>query len=120
MKDARHKRPYPEGDRKEMTPEWKQLVLDKLAENKLAGITPGNKSELAKKIGADKSNFTAFFREETTSSKLVVPICAALGIEPPLQLPQRRDALELLVAKLSDEQRGPLLAIVENLLLLKK
>lgn len=78
MADARHKRKYPPGERKQMTPAWKKAVIDRLEELKM------DKAELARLIGADKSIMTKLLTTQHASA-LVPSICAVLKLDPPMQ-----------------------------------
>ena len=76
--DARHKRPYFEGEKKQATPAWKRRALERMHQ---LGITM---AELARRIGADKSGLKRFLETKQVSSKYVDAICEVLGIDLPL------------------------------------
>jgi hypothetical protein len=104
MGDTRHKRKYPEGERKQMTPAWKQRVRDRLAENKRNNIYPRDQVELAAAIGAaDKSAVTKML--QATASKYVPIVCRVLQIGTPLQERKEPDALDEFVEGLAQEKR---------------
>ncbi len=113
MGDPRHKRPYPEGDRTEMTPEWKQLVKDTLAANKLAGAGIQDQAELADAIGVTKSAITKMFKAH--ASKLVRPISVALCIPMPSEAAEGASEWARM-RELPPKERGKLLAIIRNFL----
>ena len=105
MGNARHKRKYPEGQRIQMTPAWKQRVRDRLSENKRNGIEPMDQVQLAAAIGGvDKSAVTKMLNPKTTSSKLVPEVCRVLQIAAPLDERKERDALDEETALLVDQQ----------------
>ena len=96
MGDQRHPKPYVKGVRKQMTPVWKQTVIDRLADNKEKKLEPSDLAALARAIDADKSGIYKTFQLERldsdppdwkpqTSSAYVDAICQLLEIDPPLQ-----------------------------------
>ena len=104
MGDARHKNKRDHGDRREMTPEWKQIVRDRLVGNRQTGTYPRNQVELAEAVGAsDKSAITKMFA--ATSSAFVPAVCRVLKIPLPLENRIAPDEIERFVAKLAGEER---------------
>ena len=102
------KRRYPRGDAREMTPEWKAKVREKLEGR-------GAAAELARQLGVDKSLIGRMLSERQQTSKLVDRICELLQIEPPLQPVtdgDKHDELDELVEGLTEEQRHRALQIL--------
>jgi hypothetical protein len=76
--DARHKKPYPQGKKKQATPSWKRRVRERMMQLEISD------AELARRLGADKAGLGRFLNTEQTSSKWVDAICAELGIPEPM------------------------------------
>lgn len=119
MSDARHKGPYRKGDKLQGTKAWALLVDAKLAENKLADLPISDRAKLARlqKPKADKSGMNRFLDAllagETQSSKYVIPISEALGIDLPLVEPDTSDdALAKFVARIPKKERARALEIL--------
>jgi len=78
MGDQRHKSPYRQGPRREMTAEWKEAVKARLAE---LGRT---RVWLSETIGAkSQSSITQMLGDEQHASVWVDSVCHALDIPPP-------------------------------------
>ena len=108
MGKARHPRTYNEGQRKQMTPEWKALVLARLKENKRNGKKPGSIGAMANMLlssdgkKADKTGIGRTFNTDQTSSSYVDAICELLEIAPPLAETSPDPELEKDLAYLRD------------------
>ncbi len=100
------------GAAREMTPEWKALVLAKLAENKRNKQSPATLAELTRRINADKRGIYVTFKTDQTTSKYVDAICSVLEIDPPLTKPTSDE--EKLRA-LPSERQALLIAFVSGL-----
>lgn len=83
MKDARHPKEYPRGPKVQMTPEWKELVRQRLAANKRTGKSPASRKELARIIGADPAGLGRALEGGQVTSKYASEICSVLEIETP-------------------------------------
>jgi hypothetical protein len=102
--DRLHKKRYPEGERIQMTPAWKQLVRDRLAENKENDVYPRNQVELAEAVGAsEKSAITKMFK--ASGSKFVPKVCEVLGIDMPMRETKKTDRLDETLKGRTQEQR---------------
>ncbi len=125
-----------------MTRGWKLSVIQKLAENKTNGTSPGTMRELEVKLGLEKAGLgktfkTSGFRpdeKEQTASIHVDRICEILAIAPPFgeadepkQLvgavqPDQREVLAFVqelareIKRLPDEYRGNLQRLVIDFL----
>jgi hypothetical protein len=117
---ARSKRPYPEGDRVQMTPAWKALVL---AEMERRGW---GRERLATELGVDRSLIYKIFptspREDEVMNSAIVPqMCELLSLPPPMEpteiarSDQDRKILEL-VRALTPETKDSLITFIEGLL----
>jgi hypothetical protein len=87
MGKARHPRGYKKGPRKQMTPEWKKLVLMTLEANERANVSPRNIPELADMIPdekCEKGGIHRMLKSGQVSSVYVDDICDILKIPPPL------------------------------------
>jgi|SRR5882672_6941320 len=83
MANSRTKRPYPEGERVQMTPAWKALVIAALEQRKWS------RSRLASEIRVERSLIYRLFplhpREDEVMGSAVVPeICEVLGLPAPM------------------------------------
>ncbi len=76
-KGKRKPKKYPEGQRDQVTPEWKVELRAWLDSR---GWT---QDRLAKELGVHKTSITNLFRDETGSSKTVRGICALTGLAMP-------------------------------------
>lgn len=78
MGDSRHKAPYTRGPRREMTPEWKAIVISRLEELRQT------RAWLADQIGAKSAaSITQMLGDEQHASVWVDSVCRVLGIAPP-------------------------------------
>lgn len=78
MGDARHKRPYMRGPRREMTEAWKRDVVAKLREIKMT------RAALAAAVGAKSAaSITQMLGRTQHSSVWVDKVCRVLQIDPP-------------------------------------
>ncbi len=119
--------------KREMTPEWKALVIRTLADNKKNKRPLATLAELARHIDVDKRGIYVALKTDQSTSEYVDGICAALEIDPPLvkptadddklrALPARRQALlfsfvdELSKALLAlpPEQQAPIRKLISN------
>lgn len=66
-----------------MTPEWKAKVLSILDLNAESGRVPGNPTDLARLIGADKGGIHRALMTKQPGSKYVRAICKLLDIDEP-------------------------------------
>lgn len=118
MPGARRHKPHPKGDRKEMTPEWKEDVRSALSAR---GV---GEQWLADRI-AERRGMSRMKRDTVNKmlrvqrhSALVPDVCAILGLDPPLtatpRIPdaERRRAIELLLRS-SDETVRAMLVLLE-------
>ena len=99
--DPPHRRKYVGGQLQQITPEWREAVVARLAE------LGRSRTWLAGQVGADKSAITVLLRPSTTVSRLVGPVSHALSVAPPLigaDLDQS-DIVEL-VGRLDDNDRA--------------
>ena len=117
MGDARHPRPYPEGPRRQMTPEWKQLVRDTLADNKKAEPrrVPFDQAGLARAIGVHKTAITKMFAAD--ASALVDLICSVLGIPQPMRPANPDDELDATIDALDPDERAKVLKFIRDFVL---
>jgi len=72
------RKPYPEGRKREMSPEWKQAVRDRLT---LLGRT---QTWLAEQVGVDKSTITLMLKPDQVSSSAVDDVSKVLEIPLPM------------------------------------
>lgn len=106
-----HNRPYPEGPREDITPEWVDRAKAAMRER---GWTD---ADLGRAIGGSRDAVGKMWKQQ--GSKLVPRVCKALQILPPKvstdQLPDE-EAMELLrlIRALSDEQRQALRVLLKN------
>lgn len=127
MGDQRHPKPYKKGVRKQMTPAWKQRVIDLCVD----GGEFSDLAALAREIGADKSGIYKTFQlarlpsdpsdwKPQTSSVYVDAICEALGIDPPLQeIPPPSSELEKelnRIRELPEDQHSYWIGILRSIL----
>ena len=103
--DARHKRQYPQGPRREMTAAWKALVIDAM---KRQGV---DRTTLARMVGAHKTALTKMFKAQQ-SSALVDKICDVLNIPPPTVSPKEFDDLDKEISALDREERERALVLI--------
>lgn len=82
MRDPRHPKQYPKGDPLMVTPEWKQLVRKRVAENKREGKPPTSVKALAAMLKADAAGLYLMLKGKQRTSKYAPKICDLLGIEP--------------------------------------
>lgn len=96
-----HRRKYVGGQLQQLTPEWREAVVARLAE------LGRSRTWLAAQVGADKSAITVLLRPSTTVSRLVGPVSRALEIAPPLIGADidHSDIVDL-VGQLSDDDRA--------------
>lgn len=83
MANSRSKRPYPEGERVQMTPAWKALVVAEL------GKRGWSRSRLALELGVERSLVYRLFptapRSDEVMGSAVVPlVCEILGLHAPM------------------------------------
>ncbi len=71
------RKPYPEGRKREMTPEWKQSVKDKLT------LLGRNQTWLAEQVGVDKSTISLMLRADQVTSSVVDDVSKVLEIPLP-------------------------------------
>lgn len=103
----------PKRERRAMTPAWKQLVLDRLAANKLADRPPSTLSALAREVDADKRGIYETFKPDQLTSVYVDAICDVLQIDAPSHEPH--EAADLEVRALSSTKQDALLAFTSGL-----
>lgn len=96
-----------------MTPAWKQLVLDKLAENKRADRSPSTLAALAREIDADKRGIYETFKPDQLTSVYVDAICDLLQIAAPSHDPH--EAADQEVRALSSTKQDALLSFTSGL-----
>jgi hypothetical protein len=112
MGDTRHKRKYVNGEREQMTAQWKQRVRDRLVENKRNDVYPRDQVELADAVGAaDKSAITKMLRAK--ASKLVPAVCRVLQIPAPMQERREPDKLDEIIEGRSPEWRARVAEIIK-------
>ena len=84
-----------------MTAAWKQLVRDRLKENKRNGVKPWDQKTLGEAVGAaDKSGINKMFKGNTC--RFVPEICRVLNIAPSLEERPERDSLDEEMALVTD------------------
>jgi hypothetical protein len=94
--DARHKKPYPRGKLRQMTPAWKRRVRERMHQLELTD------AELGRRVKSDKAGIGKILDTDQTSSKFVDAICAELDIDAPFVERITEDALNEFVASLKD------------------
>jgi|KBSSwiStaDraftv2_1062776.scaffolds.fasta_scaffold00132_62 hypothetical protein len=115
MASPRHHKPYPRGDRNQMTPEWKDKVRAAL---KTRGVSEQwLADQIAKRRGRvmKRDTVNKLLRKQQ-SSALVPDICAILGLPPPMVSTPDEDsgrALERIMAA-SPEKRAAILLLLED------
>lgn len=118
MADERHKRPYPKGPRREVTPEWRARVDAVLRENASKNVSPRDRSELAREIRVHKTAMSALFgtakKKPAQSSALVEPISKLLGIQPPTRPVNPDDELDDEISELTPKERADVLTFIRN------
>lgn len=115
MASPRHHKPYPKGDRDQMTDEWKEKVRAAL---RLRGV--GEQwlaDQIAKRRGRvmKRDTVNKLLRKQKTSS-LVPDICSILGLQPPMVATPDDEsgrALERIMAA-SPEKRAAILLLLED------
>lgn len=80
---ARKSKPYPRGGLP-TSPEWKQVVKARLAQNKRAGRSPSSIKQLAITIGADPSGLYRMLDTNQPTSRYVTQICDVLAVPIPV------------------------------------
>lgn len=120
MPGARRHKPHPEGDRKEMTAEWKERVRSALRDR---GV---GEQWLADQIAArrgmrvmKRDTVNKMLRIQHTSA-LVPDVCAILGLEPPMTATplvtdeETREAIELLLRATPEVRRSVLVLLQQR------
>lgn len=122
MPSARHPKKYPSGTARPVTRAWKERVRVALRANLVAGRSPKTASELAAKIGADKTGLLKMLKTEQATYRYVREICDMLHIEEamianPAVVPE--EDIERLINELRQlppRKQRRALAIIETLL----
>lgn len=108
---------YPTGPafpRDTVTPRWKRTVLERLAANREAGLSPASPSELAEMIGVHKTGILRMLHGDNTTCRYAARICEVLGIaaavvdNPHIERDELDRALEKLRALPAERQQQAL------------
>lgn len=117
MPGARRHKPHPKGDRKEMTPEWKETVRAALRDRGVGEQWLADQiAERRGMSGMKRDTVNKMLRVQKHSA-LVPDVCAILGITPPMtatpHVPdeETRRGIELLVKAEPDVRRAVLLLL---------
>jgi ribosome-binding protein aMBF1 (putative translation factor) len=101
-------RKYLDGNLREMTPAWKQLVQAKIDERRWSN------ARLADALGCNRTLVAKMLAEKQHSSRLVDRVCLILQIEEPLTASRAKDKLDEFCSGLDDDQRIKALDILRE------
>lgn len=108
MGGANIRKPYPKGQKKQLTPEWKVLVRERLS-------SLGHDHRwLEAQLGVGRGMVTRMLSDEQNTSALVDQVCAALAIPPPLAVAGTAEEIRMVEGyrRMSPDQRRHLLGLL--------
>jgi hypothetical protein len=123
---ARHLRPFPTGQRREMTDAWKSTVRAAMASfrDDKGEPAPMSPAQLAARLGVTRGLVSKFLRPIAqggqVASALVPKVCELLHVGPPTEPPrtsdERRQRLDGLIDKMTNDQLEGAIRFLESLL----
>ena len=119
MPGPRRHKPYPSGDRDQMTPEWKEDVRRKLRDRDVSEQWLADRVAERRGMAHMKRDTINKLLNRQRTSALVPDICAILGLDPPMTATpavtdeEMRLAFELL-REASPEQRRAVILLLRG------